>query len=151
MLCLISNGGIDDASTYFSCLARRKDIICGCRRERSGMRRFDHHAVGVCQGSALLFSAFEDQGEMWSGHGHRLVRHAVTFEEAFAGPPVVHVSIAMWDIDGQANQRADICAEAVSRTGFDILFQTWGDTRVARIRAEWLAIGPVAHLDDFSL
>ena len=29
------------------------------------------------------------------------------------------------------------------------MFSTWGDTRVARIRAEWLAIGPARHLDDF--
>lgn len=115
------------------------------------MRRFSHHAIGVCQGSALLFSAFEDQGPMWSGEGPRAVRHAATFDEAFAAPPMVHVAIGMWDIDGAANQRADITAESVTTTGFDIVFRTWGDTRVARIRAEWFAIGPLAYADDFVL
>lgn len=115
------------------------------------MKRLDHHAVGICQGSVLLFSAFEDQGEMWVGEGQRAIRHPITFDSAFSGAPAVHVSIAMWDIDGRANQRADISAEAIAGQGFDIVFRTWGDTRVARIRAEWLAIGPVAHADDFSL
>lgn len=88
---------------------------------------------------------------MWSGEGPRLVRHAVTFPEPFAAPPVVHVTIGMWDIEGGANQRADICAEQIATTGFDIVFRTWGDTKVARIRAEWLAIGAVRHDDDFTL
>lgn len=113
------------------------------------MKRFDHHAIAVCQGSELLFSAFEDQGAMWPGEGPRAVRRAVAFDESFVAVPMVHVAIAMWDIDGKANQRADICAENITRSGFDIVFQTWGDTRVARIRAEWLAIGAVMHEGGF--
>ncbi|MCZ0961801.1 H-type lectin domain-containing protein [Paracoccus benzoatiresistens] len=115
------------------------------------MRRLSHHAVGVCQGSQLLFSAFEDQGVMWTGEGPRIMRQSVTFPEPFAAPPAVHVTIGMWDIEGRANQRADICAEQVTATGFEIVFRTWGDTKVARIRAEWLAIGAVRHDDDFTV
>lgn len=88
---------------------------------------------------------------MWSGEGPRVVRQAVMFSDAFAAPPVVHVAIGMWDIEAKANQRADIGAERISETGFEIVFRTWGDTRVARIRAEWLAIGAVGHDDDFAL
>lgn len=115
------------------------------------MHRFSHHAVGVQQGDALLFSAFEDGGEMWTGKGPRLVRYPVAFDGAFLTPPLVHVSIAMWDIGGGTNQRADITAEDVAETGFTILFRSWDDTRVARIRAAWLAIGPVRHDDDWEL
>ncbi|WP_328288393.1 H-type lectin domain-containing protein [Paracoccus lichenicola] len=75
----------------------------------------------------------------------------MTFAQAFTAPPVVHVAIGMWDIAGDANQRADICAEQVTARGFDIVFRTWGDTRVARIRADWLAIGTVRHEDDFAV
>lgn len=115
------------------------------------MLRLGHQAVGICRGSRLLFSAFEDQGAMWAGEGPRLVRQPVIFPAPFQVPPVVHVSIGMWDMEGGSNQRADIGAEEIGATGFQIVFRTWGDTRVARIRAEWLAIGAVCHEDDFAL
>lgn len=115
----------------------------------AGMKRFDHQAVAVASGSEFLFSAHEDGGEMWTGHGPRMISHHVTFAHAFAEAPVVHTSIGMWDIDGSHNQRADIRAVNVTPRGFDIEFRTWGDTRIARIRAEWMAIGPVPHIDQW--
>lgn len=115
------------------------------------IQRFSHSAVGVARGSSLLFSAFEDDGPMWSGEGPRMVRQPVRFEQPFLTPPVVHVAIAMWDIEGGSNQRADISADKLALEGFEIVFRTWGDTRIARIRAEWLAIGALRHEDDFSL
>ena len=36
----------------------------------------------------------------------------------------------------------------MTETGFEIVFRTWGDTRVARVRADWLALGEVADEDD---
>jgi hypothetical protein len=113
------------------------------------MRRIDASAVGVVKGVALVFSAFENNGEMWTGQGPRLASYTVNFEEPFLDEPVVHVSINMWDMGSSQNARADISAEDVSATGFRIVFRTWGDTRVARVRAEWIAIGPVRHEDDF--
>lgn len=115
------------------------------------MRSFSHSAVGVAQGACLMFSAFEDGGEMWSGTGPRVARRHVGFERPFLAPPAVHVAIGMWDIAGGSNQRADIAAEGITAEGFEIVFRTWGDTRVARIRAEWLAIGPLLHEGDFEL
>lgn len=115
------------------------------------MQRVSHSAVGIDQGSEILFSAFEDNGPMWSGEGPRAVRYPVRFSSSFLAPPVVHVTVGMWDVEGNSNQRADIFADNVSHDGFEIVFKTWGDTRVARIRAEWLAIGAVRHEDDFDL
>lgn len=115
------------------------------------IQKFSHTAVAVAKGTELLFSAFEDDGPMWSGQGPRVVRHKVKFPERFIQPPMVHVSVGMWDIESRANQRADISAEEVTNTEFYIFFRTWGDTRVARIRADWLAIGAIRHDDDFHL
>ena len=115
------------------------------------MQRISKGAVGVARGAAMLFSAFEDNGPMWTQEGPRVERKQVRFSAPFLAPPVVHVSISMWDIDGASNQRADISSDRISEAGFEIVFRTWGDTRVARIRAEWLAIGPVRHDDDFEL
>ncbi|WP_298909742.1 H-type lectin domain-containing protein [uncultured Aliiroseovarius sp.] len=107
------------------------------------MKRIRPQMMGVDQGSKVLFSDFEDDGEMWTGSGPRKILRTIRFSEPFLTPPTVTVSMSMWDIAGESNQRADITAENVTEDGFDILFRTWGDTRVARVRADWLAIGEV--------
>lgn len=104
----------------------------------------------MLEGATVLFSAFENGGEMWTGSGQRLVRHPVRFDEGFVSPPVVHLSLSMWDVAGDANQRLDLRAAEITETGFVIEFRTWEDTRVARVRASWIAIGPVRHQDDFA-
>lgn len=99
------------------------------------------NVMGIDQGSVMLFSDWESGGAMWTGQGPRTVLRAVEFNGRFRRPPAVKVLIGMWDIDKSTNQRADITAEAVTDTGFRIAFHTWGDTRIARVRAEWFAIG----------
>ena len=84
---------------------------------------------------------------MWTGAGNREIRHVVTFKEKFREAPVVHVGITMWDTDHQTNARADLTAENITPSGFHLVFKTWGDTRVARIRADWMAIGTVVDDD----
>lgn len=98
-----------------------------------------------------MFSDFADGGVMWTGDGDRESRHIVTFKEAFRSAPVLHVSISMWDTDHQTNARADLTADNITPTGFHLVFRTWGDTRVARIRADWMAIGQVIDEDDWDV
>lgn len=124
---------------------------CKANSLATKMMKFSHTAVGVAQGTVQLFSAFQDNGEMWSGHGPRAVRQLVQFSQPFLSVPLVHVSISMWDIESRANQRADISAENITSEAFEIVFRTWEDTRVARIRGAWLAIGPVLHEGDFEV
>jgi hypothetical protein len=107
--------------------------------------------VGIEDGSIILFSDYQDGGAMWTGHGPRELRRVVDFSEPFRDIPVVQVSISMWDMDQKTNQRADISAEMINPEGFVIVFRTWGDTRVARIRADWLAMGPIGHEDDWDI
>lgn len=99
--------------------------------------------IGVQQGSRILFADFVDGGAMWTGSGPREVRRAQAFDEPFLKPPAVTVSVSMWDIDHAANSRIDISAENVTATGFEIVFRTWSDSRIARIRADWMAIGAI--------
>ncbi|SPH16979.1 hypothetical protein DEA8626_00493 [Defluviimonas aquaemixtae] len=115
------------------------------------MRRLSGHAMGVERGSLVLFSDYQDGGAMWTGEGPRELRRIVEFSETFHSEPMVHVSISMWDIDQKSNQRADISAEMVNPEGFVIVFRTWGDTRVARVRADWLAIGEVRADGDWDI
>lgn len=115
------------------------------------MKRFPSGSIGVAQGSRVMFSDFADGGVMWTGEGDRESRHIVMFKEAFKLPPAVQVAISMWDTDHKANARADLTAENISETGFHLVFKTWGDTRVARIRADWMAIGQVRDEDDWDV
>jgi len=115
------------------------------------MRRLRSSLVGIDQGSQTLFSDFQDDGPMWSGSGPRETRLKVTFSERFRDVPAVHLGMSMWDTDGNTNQRADLRGEAVTAEGFEIVFRTWGDSRVARIRADWIAIGEVSGEDDWEI
>jgi hypothetical protein len=107
--------------------------------------------IGVEQGSRILFEDFTHDGAMWTGDGPREVRLDQPFQARFKGLPAVTVGISMWDIDRRTNSRADVSAENVTPAGFQIVFRTWGDTRIARIRADWMAIGQVRDDDEWDV
>ena len=75
----------------------------------------------------------------------------MTFATPFRDVPAVMVGISLWDMDHKTNMRADLQAENVTATGFDLVFRTWGDTRIARIRADWTAIGAMKDDDDWDV
>jgi hypothetical protein len=104
--------------------------------------------IGVQQGAQVLFSDYAHDGPMWTGTGTREVRHVLTFAEPFLQPPAVTVGLAMWDMDHKTNARADLSAENVTAAGFDLVFRTWSDSRIARVRATWMAIGPARDEDE---
>lgn len=115
------------------------------------MRTFSSASFGVDQGNEEVFTDFKDGGEMWTGEGARERRKWVTFSRPFKSKPVVQVALSLWDMDSGANVRADISADKVSETGFDLVFRTWSDTKVARVRMSWLAMGEVPSEDDWEL
>ena len=115
------------------------------------MKLLTSQSIGIEQGDDVLFSDYEDGGEMWTGEGARVRRKSLTFEQQFKSAPVVHVTLSMWDMDSAANVRADVTAENITTKGFDVVFRTWGDTRVARARIRWMAIGEAYHEDDWQL
>lgn len=115
------------------------------------MKRIVSGSVGIQQGTRVLFSDFADGGVMWTGQGDRESRHMISFKEKFIEPPSVMVSISMWDIDHKHTSRSDITAEKITEKGFQLVFRTWGDTRVARIRADWIALGAVRDDDKWDV
>ncbi len=115
------------------------------------MHKLNQGSIGIDHGEVVLFSDFEDDGQMWRGQGPRQSRAAVTFETPYSSPPHVQVSISMWDISNNTNSRVDVQAEAITTEGFDIVFRTWNDTQVARIRVAWTAIGALPNDDDWEL
>ena len=115
------------------------------------MRKLKSGVVGVDHGEVIMFSDFEDDGQMWRGNGPRQSIAAVTFGAQYTAPPHVQVSISMWDISNNTNNRADVQAEQITAKGFNIVFRTWNDTQVARIRVAWTALGELPHEDDWEL
>ena len=57
----------------------------------------------------------------------------------------------MWDMDISTNHRVDLRAQNVRRDGFELVFRTWEDSKIARVRADWMAIGELLHEDDWDL
>jgi len=113
------------------------------------MQTFFREALGVAQGDTALFSDYADRGEMWTGQGPRERRRRVGFDTPFRAAPMVHVALSLLDTDGRSNTRIDVGTDAITPEGFEIVFRTWRDSRVARIRVRWMAIGAVAHDDDW--
>ncbi|UWQ78166.1 H-type lectin domain-containing protein [Leisingera sp. S132] len=115
------------------------------------MKRLRNPRTGVEQGDVTVFSDFEEGGEMWTGTGPRVRRQPVAFSTAYASPPAVHVSVSLWDMATTAPIRAELVAENITCEGFEIVFRTWADSRAARLRASWLAIGELPHADDWDV
>lgn len=78
---------------------------------------------------------------MWSGEGERTNITSVLFSEPFLSPPSIQIGFSLWDISNNANTRVDLKADNITAAGFDIVFTTWGDTQIARMHANWMAIG----------
>jgi len=115
------------------------------------MKRLRNHLVGVDQGEVVLFSDFENGGKMWTGAGPRESRGVIRFSESFRTPPNVMATLSMWDAGHDTNNRLDVKAESISVDGFSAVVRTWGDTRIARVRVSWMAIGELRHTDDWDL
>ncbi|MGJ8628788.1 MAG: H-type lectin domain-containing protein [Sulfitobacter sp.] len=113
------------------------------------MKRLRTHTIGVDSGDVVLFSDYEDGGDMWTGRGQRERRRHIRFSEPFKSEPTVQMSLSLWDVDAATVMRADISAESTTNSGFDMVFRTWGDTRVARVRIAWTAIGELSEDDDW--
>lgn len=115
------------------------------------MKRIRTSALGVDQGDVVLFSDFEQNGLMWTGSGARQARGQIRFAEPFLEPPSVRVGLTMFDMSNGSNLRADVQAEDVTETGFAIVFRTWSDSKIARVRVGWQAIGPIRDEDDWDV
>ena len=88
---------------------------------------------------------------MWTGDGARKTRAYVELFESFRSTPVVQVNLSMFDMSNSANMRADVQAEDITEDGFAIVFRTWGDSKIARVRVAWQAIGELRQADDWDV
>lgn len=76
-----------------------------------------------------------------SGSGERKHRATIKFSKQFYAPPKVMASISMFDITQGTNHRLKVSAENIKVDSFDIVLETWYDTKVFAATASWLAFG----------
>ncbi len=115
------------------------------------MKQLNARQIGIAQGDEEIFSEFQSGGDMWTGSGDRERRKKVRFDTPFSSPPSVQVTLSLWDVDTTAFVRADLHADKITRDGFELVFKTWADTRIARVRMAWMAIGALPHDDDWDV
>ena len=97
--------------------------------------------VQVVTASGELFNHVDDNGPMWSGDDDREVRVAVRFAAHFQRPPHITLGISGLDSSCGQNLRFSLVADVVTALGFEIVFKTWADTKIARASVNWSAIG----------
>ena len=115
------------------------------------MKKFRGKTLGIDQGEEQLFSDYDTGGDMWVSSCPRERRKRVKFSETYLSTPAVLVSLSLWDVSNGANLRADLTADSVDETGFDLVFKTWQDTQVARVRMSWIAFGEVEDEDNWDV
>ena len=95
----------------------------------------------VVTGEGALFDHVDEGLPMWSESGDRSVEVKVRFKTPFLGAPGVIAHIIGMDSACDSNQRYWLNVKNVGSHGFSLKFNTWGDTRIARVGVSWQAIG----------
>ena len=68
-------------------------------------------------------------------------RARVAFEQAFRTVPVVHLGLVGFDISNEDSARLKVIPENINPSGFDVVVETWLNSRIWSIEVSWLAVG----------
>lgn len=95
--------------------------------------------------SGTLSNGYEKDPDAWFlhvGEGRRVFIQHVDFASAFTAAPRVVVSLRGVDADTDASLRILVDAENVTKTGFDVRYSTWANSRVYTGWVSWTAHAP---------
>ena len=115
------------------------------------VQKIHGHLVGIDQGEVVLFNDYKDNGPMWAKTGERSVVKEITFSEPFDEPPSTTVRLAMCDMLNDAYMHVDLRTDEGTRNGFKIWFNTWGGTKIARLRVAWQTTGSFSSDDAWDI
>lgn len=92
------------------------------------------------QSGSFFYSSTESKSfTLHANEGKRLVEYEITFAKPFDKKPKVIVSTTLLDAVKSTQIRYSIRATGVSRDGFVLLAEVWGDTQLSAIGGNWLA------------
>lgn len=98
----------------------------------------------VLGGQCDLFRHVDPDAYMWVGDGDRSVIMPIKFERRLETNPLVFLSLQSIDASQGHNLRFDLSAENVTTRGFDVVFSTWFDTKIASCSISWFAFSQTA-------
>ncbi len=81
----------------------------------------------------------KDNYTLHSNQGKRMVEYEISFPKPFDKKPKVVVMPSLLDAEKSTQVRYSIRATGVSRDGFVLLAEVWGDTQLNAIGGFWLA------------
>jgi hypothetical protein len=95
---------------------------------------------------ALIGQEYGDTGfsgwHLVQGTGFRSFDKFVAFQNPLLTTPIVQVNLCEVDSDAQHNLRVEVLALNVTNVGFTLRMQTWSDTKLYAVRANWFAVTP---------
>ena len=80
--------------------------------------------------------------------GRANVTNASRSKKKFISPPSVTLNISLGDVHSETNFRMKLQAIDITESGFTASFETWDDTRIARMHVTWQAIGEAIDPDE---
>ena len=92
------------------------------------------------QSGSFFYSSEESKAyTLNQNEGKRIVEYEITFAKPFEKKPKVVVSTTLLDAIKSTQIRYSIRATGISRDGFVLLAEVWGDTQLNSIGGNWLA------------
>jgi hypothetical protein len=96
----------------------------------------------------LIGSAYGDYNgsfpgwHLHTGSGPRYFDTLVIFQSPFATLPAVQVNLSEIDADAGPNLRVQAVAINITNVGFTLRIDTWADTKLYAVQANWFAFIP---------
>lgn len=97
------------------------------------------YAQSFVQSGTFFYSKDSPNYTLHTNQGKRIVEYEVNFNKPFDKKPKVIIMPSLIDAERATQIRYNIRATGVSRDGFVLLAEVWGDTQFNSIGGFWLA------------
>ena len=68
-------------------------------------------------------------------------RARISFEQTFRTVPIVHLGLVGFDVSNEDSARLKVIPENINTGGFDVVVETWLNSRIWSVEISWLAVG----------
>ena len=101
------------------------------------------YAQSVVQSGTFYYTKDSPNYTLNANQGKRMVEYEVNFNRPFDKTPKVVIMPSLIDAEKSTQIRYNLKASGISRDGFVLLVEVWGDTQFNSIGGFW-----VAHTED---
>lgn len=122
---------------YFTSKSTSKDQIQDATKEFKAIHLESGHFD--VQGKDAHLDMPRDTVLSKATHTPRTYTKHIDFDKEFNFTPVVRETISAIDAGKEANLRLMVYASNVNRKGFDVVIQTWSDSRIYYVAIDWFA------------